>query len=112
MAIIPPVPKELVPSISICSSKFCGFSTWLNRAIRIIDFAVNVQARANDWRLPEIFNFMFYFSRYRDIYSTTESELKLVKSGGVWKVDESSAKSFSHSMYGNVNLLGGGETIR
>lgn len=44
--------------------------------------------------------------------TTTESELKLVKSGGVWKVDESSAKSFSHSMYGNVNLLGGGETIR
>ena len=30
-----------------------GDVTWLNRAIQIIDFAVNVQARANDWRLPE-----------------------------------------------------------
>ena len=30
-----------------------GDTRWLTRAIQIIDFAVNVQARANDWRLPE-----------------------------------------------------------
>ena len=31
-------------------------SVALNRAIRIIDFAVNVQARANDWRLSECYD--------------------------------------------------------
>ena len=30
-----------------------GDLTWLTRAVQIIDFAVNVQARANDWHLPE-----------------------------------------------------------
>ena len=40
--------------------------------------------------------------------TSTEAELKLVKSGGVWKVDEDSAKNFSHLMSGNFNLSGGG----
>lgn len=39
--------------------------------------------------------------------TTTEAELKLVKSGGMWKVDEDSAKNFSRSMFGGVNLSGG-----
>ncbi|MBO3725658.1 AGE family epimerase/isomerase [Actinomyces bowdenii] len=30
-----------------------GDVRWLERAVQIIDFAVNVQARGNDWRLPE-----------------------------------------------------------
>ena len=34
-------------------SDVTGDLTWLTRAVQIIDFAVNVQARANDWRLPE-----------------------------------------------------------
>jgi len=40
--------------------------------------------------------------------TSTEAELKLVKSGGVWKVDEDSTKNFSHLMSGNFNLSGGG----
>ena len=40
--------------------------------------------------------------------TSTEAELKLVKSGGVWKVDEDFAKNFSHLMSGNFNLSGGG----
>ncbi|WP_067779980.1 AGE family epimerase/isomerase [Actinomyces vulturis] len=30
-----------------------GDVTWLERAVQIIDFAVNVQARNNSWRIPE-----------------------------------------------------------
>ena len=34
-------------------SDVTGDLTWLTRAVQIIDFAVNVQARTNDWHLPE-----------------------------------------------------------
>lgn len=37
----------------LATADVTGDDTWLKRAVRVIDFAVNVQARANDWRLPE-----------------------------------------------------------
>ena len=37
----------------LATADVTGDLTWLARAVQIIDFAVNVQARANDWRLPE-----------------------------------------------------------
>lgn len=37
----------------LAAADVSGDVKWLNRAVRIIDFAVNRQARANDWRLPE-----------------------------------------------------------
>ena len=39
-----------------------GDLAWLTRAVQVIDFAVNVQARANDWRLPE-----HYDARWRPL---------------------------------------------
>lgn len=37
----------------LAAADVSGDVKWLNRAVQIIDFAVNKQARANDWRLPE-----------------------------------------------------------
>ena len=37
----------------LAASDVTGDVTWLTRAVQIIDFAVNVQARSHDWRLPE-----------------------------------------------------------
>ncbi|WP_172120579.1 AGE family epimerase/isomerase [Actinomyces faecalis] len=37
----------------LAAADVSGDVKWLNRAVQIIDFAVNRQARANDWRLPE-----------------------------------------------------------
>ena len=37
----------------LAAADVSGDVKWLNRAVQIIDFAVNQQARANDWRLPE-----------------------------------------------------------
>ena len=37
----------------LAAADVTGDRTWLDRAVRIIDFAVNQQARANAWHLPE-----------------------------------------------------------
>ena len=37
----------------LAAADVSGDVKWLNRAVQIIDFAVNVQARTNDWHLPE-----------------------------------------------------------
>ncbi|MDO4242851.1 MAG: AGE family epimerase/isomerase [Actinomyces sp.] len=37
----------------LAATDVTGDTAWLTRAVQIIDFAVNVQARANSWRLPE-----------------------------------------------------------
>ncbi|WP_448760541.1 AGE family epimerase/isomerase [Actinomyces oricola] len=37
----------------LATTDVTGDTTWLVRAVQIIDFAVNVQARANNWRIPE-----------------------------------------------------------
>lgn len=37
----------------LATTDVTGDVRWLERAVQIIDFAVNVQARGNDWRLPE-----------------------------------------------------------
>ncbi|WP_127841256.1 AGE family epimerase/isomerase [Actinomyces wuliandei] len=40
----------------LATADVTGDVKWLERAVQVIDFAVNVQARANDWRLPEHYN--------------------------------------------------------
>lgn len=37
----------------LATADVTGDERWLARAVQIIDFAVNVQARANGWRIPE-----------------------------------------------------------
>ncbi|MBE6481163.1 MAG: N-acylglucosamine 2-epimerase [Actinomyces ruminicola] len=37
----------------LATADVTGDITWLTRAVQIIDYAVNIQARAHDWRLPE-----------------------------------------------------------
>ena len=37
----------------LAAADVSGDVKWLERAVQIIDFAVNVQARSHDWRLPE-----------------------------------------------------------
>ncbi|WP_103062443.1 AGE family epimerase/isomerase [Actinomyces qiguomingii] len=37
----------------LATADVTGDTTWLVRAVQIIDYAVNIQARAHDWRLPE-----------------------------------------------------------
>ncbi|SPT53714.1 Uncharacterized sugar isomerase yihS [Actinomyces bovis] len=40
----------------LATADVTGEVLWLKRALRIIDFAVNQQARAHNWRLPEHYN--------------------------------------------------------